>query len=230
MHSRILARTLSIPRLLTLCMLMGGPVQRMTAQAEAEVLTNEAVIQMVTGKLSKDLIIGKIGSTKSGFDLSSEGIIALSTNKVDPKIVTTMIDAAQNSIRRGTAAPSLKGLDEVLTNDIIVRMVTTKVPRQLILTKIQISRSAYDISATGLVALNTAKVPEEVIKAMMAPPPPSAAAPKPIPTKEAPVPPPTAVAPKPIPTKEAPLPPPVAKPPVKKPPIPPAKKPPTQLP
>lgn len=61
MHSRILARTLSIPRLLTLCMLMGGPVQRMTAQAEAEVLTNEAVIQMVTGKLSKDLIIGKIG-------------------------------------------------------------------------------------------------------------------------------------------------------------------------
>ncbi|MEP6779717.1 MAG: hypothetical protein ABJC26_07485 [Gemmatimonadaceae bacterium] len=92
---------------------------------------------MLAGKLSKDLIVGKIGTTKPGFDLSSERLI----------------------------------MDEVLTNDIIVRMVTAKVPRSLILSKIQMSRSAHDIGAIGLVSLNTAQDPEEVIKAMRQPPP-----------------------------------------------------------
>lgn len=145
------------------CVLVGTPAQRAVAQAETEILTNEAVVQMVAGKLSKDLIVGKIGTTKPGFDLSSEGLIMLSTGKVDPKIVSSMIETGQAAVRRESAGSAVKGLDEVLTNDIVVRMVTAKVPRSLILSKIQMSRSAYDISATGLVGLNTAKVPEEVI-------------------------------------------------------------------
>ena len=210
MHSGLFGRTYLTLALAAIGGLM--PLRVALAQAEAEILTNEAVMQMVTGKLSKDLIIGKIGATRPGFDLSSEGIITLCTNKVDQKIVQVMLDAGQSSVRRGNAAQSLSGLDEVLTNDVIVRMVSTKVPKQLILSKIQVSRSAFDISATGLVGLNTNKVPEDVIKAMMLPPPPAAT--KAVaPTREAPVP-----------VAAPPAKPPLTKPPVTKPPV---KKPPT---
>ena len=49
-------------------------------------------------------------------------------------------------------------------------MLTSKVPKQVILSKIQVSRSAFDVSASGLVSLNASKVPDDVIKAMMLPP------------------------------------------------------------
>ena len=73
------------------------------------------------------------------------------------------------SVRSNNAPSTLVGMDEVLTNEIVVRMLGAKVPKQIVLQKIQMSRSAFDVTATGLVSLNTSKVPEDVIKAMMLP-------------------------------------------------------------
>jgi hypothetical protein len=181
-----------IRRAAALTLLTVAPFHQARGQADQEVLSNNTVVQMVNGKLSKDLIIGKINSARPGFDLSSEGLIALTGFKVDQSIMKLMLQVADNARRSGTAPSSLTGLNEVLTNEIVVRMLNSKVPKQIILAKIQMSRTAFDVSSTGLVSLNTSKVPDDVIKAMMVPPAPQPSA-APIPVREpAPAPPPEA--------------------------------------
>jgi hypothetical protein len=156
-----------------------------SAQADSEVLSNATVVQMVAGKLSKDLIVGKINSARPGFDLSADGIMSLVGYKVDQNIIKLMLQVADNARRSGTAPATLTGFDEVLTNEVVVRMVGAKVPKQIVLQKIQLTPSAFDVTASGMVSLNTSKVPEDIIKAMMLPPAqpvtaaPTRAAPKP---------------------------------------------------
>ena len=152
-------------------------------RGDTEVLSNATVVQMVAGKLSKDLIVGKINAARPGFDLSSEGLISLVGFKVDQSILKLMLQVGDNARRSGSAPATLSGLDEVLTNEIVVRMLNGKVPKQIVLSKIQMSRSQFDVSASGLVSLNTSKVPDDVIKAMMLPPAPPA--PAAIPVREA---------------------------------------------
>ena len=172
-------------RAVALGLVILAPFHQARGQADPEVLSNATVVQMVSGKLSKDLIVGKINSARPGFDLSSDGLIALVGFKVDQSIVKLMLQVADNARRSGTAPATLVGLDEVLTNEIVVRMLTSKVPKQVILAKIQISRSTFDVSASGLVSLKASKVPDDVIKAMMLPPAKPVAA-APIPVREAP--------------------------------------------
>ncbi len=153
------------------CLLL-APLLRAEAQADAEVLSNATVVQMVTAKLSKDLILGKINSARPGFDLSSVGLASLIASKVDQSIIKQMLQVADNARRSGTAPSTLAGLDEVLTNEMIVKMLGDKVPKPLVLQKMQMSRSAFDVSAGGMVSLKTSKVPDDVIKAMLLPPTP----------------------------------------------------------
>src|SRR5262249_41214357 len=56
---------------------------------------------------------------------------------------------------------------ETVTNQTIIDMVAAKLPADLIITKIQTSPTVFDLSIEGLIALNRAGVPSEVIKAMM---------------------------------------------------------------
>jgi hypothetical protein len=60
-----------------------------------------------------------------------------------------------------------KSLKETVTNQTIIDMVAAKLPTDVIITKIQTSSTEFDLSTGGLVALNRAGVPSEVIKAMM---------------------------------------------------------------
>jgi hypothetical protein len=180
-------------RAAALGLLILAPFHHALAQADTEVLSNATVVQMVAGKLSKDLLVGKINSARPGFDLSSDGIISLCGFKVDQNIIKLMLQVSDNARRSGTAPATLVGLDEVLNNEIVVRMLSSKVPRQIVLAKIQMSQSAFDVTATGLVSLNTSKVPDEVIKAMMLPPPAPVKA-APIPVREPPPAPPAAAA------------------------------------
>jgi hypothetical protein len=56
---------------------------------------------------------------------------------------------------------------EILTNKAVIDMVVGKLPKDLIMLKVKGSKAAYDVSSSGLVALNAAKVPKEIIKVMM---------------------------------------------------------------
>ena len=132
---------------------------RVTGQgsADVEVLTNESVVQMVVGKVPKDLILAKIQSTSTAFDITANGLVNLYQSKVSTDMIKVMMKAATGNSNK-----------EVLANDAIVYMVTSRLPRDLILATIQSSTPGFDLTAAGLVSLNQNKVPQAVVKAMMA--------------------------------------------------------------
>ena len=135
------------------------------AQASTEVLSNDGVVQMLNGKVPKNLIMTKIQSTKTAFDLTPRGLIALNTSKVPGDIIKLMMKAS---------VPDSK---EILTNDDVIYMMTAKLPHDIILAKVQATPARFDLTAGALVSLNQNKVPQDVMKAMMAAPAPPTPAP-----------------------------------------------------
>lgn len=126
------------------------------ASAGAEVLTNDSIVQMVVGKVPKNLILAKIQSTKNTFDITAHELVSLYQKKVATDTIKVMIQAVPPS------APK-----ELLTNDAVVYMVTNQLPREIIISKIQSSKPGFDLTSTGLVGLNQNKVSQDVMKAMM---------------------------------------------------------------
>lgn len=127
---------------------------------KGEILTNESIIQMFAGKVPKDLIVTKVRTTKSNFDVSATGLIALTTNKVPNDIVKLMMTTA--SANGGT------GAKETLANDAILRMVAGQVSRDVVVAKIHMSKPDFDLTTNGIINLNQNKVPTDIVKAMMA--------------------------------------------------------------
>lgn len=62
------------------------------ASLAQEALTNDAVIGMVSAGLSDDIIIAKIKSAKTNFDLSTPALAKLSESKVSSSVIKVMID------------------------------------------------------------------------------------------------------------------------------------------
>jgi hypothetical protein len=82
--------------------------------------------------------------------------------------------------------PAAKASD-TLGNADVIKMVEAKLPEEVIITKIQTSKTSFDLSTPALVELNNSGVSANIVKAMMTPksvPPPPAD-----PPKEAPPPP-----------------------------------------
>jgi hypothetical protein len=160
------------------------PPQRVTGQgsAGAEVLTNESVVQMVVGKVPKDLILTKIQSTRAAFDITANGLVSLFQRKVSTDTIKAMMQASAGD-------PNSK---ELLENSAIVYMVTNGLPRDIIVAKIQLGKPGFDLTSNGLISLNQNKVPQPVVKAMMASaaatPSTSAASPKPPSSAQSPAP------------------------------------------
>lgn len=79
-------------------MMQSGP-----AGAAKESLNNDAVIQMVNGLVSKEIIIVKVQASRADYDLSTNGIIKLNQNKVSQDVLKAMMAASS-----GSAAPPKK--------------------------------------------------------------------------------------------------------------------------
>lgn len=86
-----------IPKVLIEVML-----QSAAEAAAADVVTNQAVLQMVDGRLPQDLIITKIRASSTAFDVSTEGLVMLQQRKVPRAIIQVMMQAGAN---RGPSAP-----------------------------------------------------------------------------------------------------------------------------
>ncbi len=133
---------------------------RAPAQASpkgSEVLTNQTVVQMVLAKLPKDVIQAKIQSSKTDFDVTVAGLSGLQANKIPTDIMKSMMSAGPK-----------KASSEVLTNQSVIQMVTAHLAKDVIMAKIEATKTNFDVTANGLVNLNTNKVPKDVIKVMMA--------------------------------------------------------------
>ncbi|HEX5068970.1 MAG TPA: hypothetical protein VFV78_02040 [Vicinamibacterales bacterium] len=146
------------------------------ARAQApEVISNDSVVQMVAGKVPKDVILAKIHSTANSFDVTPNGLIGLTKSKLDKQIINAMI-AAKADTR------------EVLNNEAVIAMVSGGVNKDVTLFKIHSTKCRFDLTAAGLVTLTQNKVPQDIVKAMLnvevapieePPPPPPAPAPAP---------------------------------------------------
>ena len=68
-----------------------------------EVLTNDSVVQMVKGGLPEAVVIAKIKSTPSKFDLKTDSLVNLKKAGVTDKILEAMVSAGSGG---GAAAPS----------------------------------------------------------------------------------------------------------------------------
>lgn len=146
----------------TLCLTAALPSAILRAQGE--VLTNDALVQMVTGKVAKALILTKIQSSPNTFDVTTDGLMSLSRNKVPADVIKAAMLRAKKPADAGK---------EVLVNGDVVALSNAAVARDLIIFKIQSTKSAFDVSTNGLVGLQQNKVHSEVIKAMMAVPVPT---------------------------------------------------------
>ena len=152
--------------MLTVSLFALSAITPASASAQGEVLSNASVVNMISGKVSKDLILAKIRGTKSGFDVTAAGLVRLHQSKVPQDVIVAMMAASADT---KLAVPS-KDPAEILTNNEVVQMVMGSLPRPLIIEKIRVSKARFDVTSEGLVSLQTSKVPDEVVKAMMAAP------------------------------------------------------------
>ncbi|NOT45583.1 MAG: hypothetical protein HOP14_13350 [Acidobacteria bacterium] len=142
--------------------LLGSPVQAF-AQADGEVLTNQGVLDMVSSKLNRDIVVAKVTSTSNAFDVTVNGVVNLTESKLHQEIIRAMIVSAGDEKRAVQAKRQ-----EAMTNQAVIYLVVSKVARPVILSMIQNNEPLFDVSANGLVQLSQAKVHSEIIRAMVA--------------------------------------------------------------
>lgn len=142
--------------------LASAPVSAQRAGA-AEVLTNESIISMTSANVNKDLLVAKLNTTRNSFDVTVDGLINLTLGKVNQDVIKSMISAASNP-KLGPPAPKTP---EVLDNDGVIKLVGSKVQRVVVMAKIMGTKTSFDVTAAGLVSLTQAKVPNDVIQAMV---------------------------------------------------------------
>lgn len=118
-----------------------------------DVLTNQSIIALCEAKVAKGVILQKINSSKSNFDVSTSGLVLLKTAKVPDAITETMLSVTSSR--------------ETIVNEDIIRLTEAKVAKNVILKKIRTSSNRFDLSTEGLIRLTSAKVPDVIVKSMM---------------------------------------------------------------
>jgi len=83
------------------------------AQQKVDTLTNEKIIKLTKIKMAPTVIVGKIKTSVCNFDVSTDALIMLNDNNVDPSVLTEMINA---STKQQTQDGSFKDLKNPLTN------------------------------------------------------------------------------------------------------------------
>lgn len=122
---------------------------------DKETLNNQSIIALTKAKMSKDLIISKIQNAENSFDLSSNALCELKTNKVSDAVVQEMLYAAAE-------------LPE-MNNDDVVAMCGCGASKAVITDKINLSTCNFKTDTDALIALKESKVPEGIIKLIVDP-------------------------------------------------------------
>jgi hypothetical protein len=77
------------------------------AVPQAETITNQAVLDMVNAKLPADIIIAKIQTTPTSFDLSTDALVKLNQGSVSSDIVKAMIQKGSAPAAVAKPAPEV---------------------------------------------------------------------------------------------------------------------------
>ncbi|MDI1241169.1 MAG: hypothetical protein PSX80_04535 [bacterium] len=85
-----------------------GVISAVTAQDE--VMTNDEVISLTKAGLAGSVVIGKIRTSKSNFDMSTDGLIKLKQSGVGDDVVTAMLEAKSGrAAGSGSSGPGVSG-------------------------------------------------------------------------------------------------------------------------
>lgn len=82
--------------------------QSKSSPEREEVLTNESIIKMVNAGLKTETIIRKIEASRSDFDLSTDGLIALKKANVPDDVITAMLEKRSEALGGGPSAASVQ--------------------------------------------------------------------------------------------------------------------------
>ena len=125
-----------------------------TLQANAQdVLNNQSIISLTQAKVNKTVIVSKIKSSSTDFDLSSNGLEDLKKGKVAEPVIEQMMLVTKKM--------------PVIANADVIAMCKANIPKSLIAKVIANSPTNFDLSTNGLIDLKSAKVPDPIMKAMM---------------------------------------------------------------
>lgn len=75
------------------------------AEAQDETMTNDEVISLTSAGLNKSLIVNKIRTSKSKFDLSTDALIKLKKAGVADDVVAAMLEAKSGATTASSVAP-----------------------------------------------------------------------------------------------------------------------------
>jgi hypothetical protein len=118
-----------------------------------DILDNRGVISLLGSRMSQDIVITKISSSKCKFDLSVNGLVELKEGRVPDKIVKAMF----------TASPPT----EIMNNEDVIKLSNSKIGSSIVKEKLMRTPHKFDVSSDALVRLKEAKVPNDVIKDMI---------------------------------------------------------------
>jgi len=93
-----------------------------------EVLTNDSVVQMVKAGLPEAVVIAKIKSTATKFDLKTDSLVNLKKQGVSDKVLEAMVAAGQGSSTTAMPAPPAPAMaaGALKTQDVIYQLVGEK--------------------------------------------------------------------------------------------------------
>ncbi len=118
-----------------------------------DILDNRGIISLLGSKMSQDIVITKISSSKCKFDLSVNGLVELKEGRVPDKIVKAMF----------TASPPT----EIMNNEDVIKLSNSRIGSAIVKEKLMRTPHKFDVSSEALVRLKEAKVSDAVIKDMI---------------------------------------------------------------
>jgi hypothetical protein len=118
-----------------------------------EALSNKEIINLQASKISQDIILAKISSTKCQFDLTAQGLMDLRAGKISDKVVKAMF----------VASPPI----ETMTNDDVIKLSDSDVSTTILKEKISKTAHKFEIGSEALIKLKTAKVSDSIVKEMI---------------------------------------------------------------
>ena len=126
-----------------------------TVTVAQEIINNQSIITLIRAKVARDLVLDKIKASASQFNMSTNGLVELKQANVPDPIVDAMMLAS-------SPLPTLRNQD-------IIDLYLGGVSRDVITKKIQYSETSFNLSTDDIVALKTARVPDQLVKVMMVP-------------------------------------------------------------
>lgn len=118
-----------------------------------DALSNKEIINLQASKISQDIILAKIGSTKCQFDLTGQGLIDLRAGKISDKVVKAMFVSSPPT--------------EIMTNDDVIKLSDSDVSTTILKEKISKTAHKFNVESYDLIKLKTAKVSDSIVKEMI---------------------------------------------------------------